>query len=147
MWRKETQTYLGITVSGFPNMFLMMGPNTGLGHNSMIFMIEAQARYAAKCIRALRDKKLKSLDVREDVQREFNRALQARTRGTVWASGCKSWYQNEDGRNLAIWPGYTVEYWLETRAPKLEHYVQARDAPKGTESVEPEGAEPLTARA
>ncbi len=125
MWRKETQTYLGITVSGFPNMFLLMGPNTGLGHNSMIFMIEAQARYAAMCIRALRDKKLKSLDVREDVQREFNEVLQTRTKGTVWASGCKSWYQNDEGRNLAIWPGYTVEYWLETRKPKLEHYVQS----------------------
>jgi cation diffusion facilitator CzcD-associated flavoprotein CzcO len=123
MWRKRTQTYLGITVSGFPNMFLLMGPNTGLGHNSMIFMIEAQARYAAECIRTLRDKNLRSLDVREDAQAAFDEEVRKRTQGTVWMSGCKSWYQNDEGRNLAIWPGYTVEYWARTRKPNLDHYV------------------------
>src|SRR5262249_25646148 len=128
----------GITVSGFPNMFLLMGPNTGLGHNSMIFMIEAQARYAAQCIATLRQSELQSIDVKPEVQREFTDMLKKRTEGTVWSSGCKSWYQGDDGRNLAIWPGYTVEYWLETRKPKLDAYVVSRSVARaGTSSVTP----------
>lgn len=125
-WKKETATYLGITVSGFPNMFLLMGPNTGLGHNSMIFMIEAQARYATRCIAALRD--FQSMDVKPEMQQAFTRELAERTEGTVWKSGCKSWYQGDDGRNLAIWPGYTVEYWQRTRKVDLDAYAISRSS-------------------
>lgn len=115
------ETYLGISVHGFPNLFLMMGPNTGLGHNSMVFMIEAQARYAVQAIEALRDRALASLDVRPDVQHRFNEAIQRRLAGTVWNSGCNSWYL-KDGYNAAAWPGFTFEYWLRTRRLALGDY-------------------------
>jgi cation diffusion facilitator CzcD-associated flavoprotein CzcO len=122
-WREAPETYLGITVSGFPNLFLLMGPNTGLGHNSMVFMIEAQAHYAAQCLRALRERGVRSMDVRADVQASFSAALQRRLGRTVWATGCRSWYQAGDGRNVALWPGSTWDYWRRTRRVRLADYV------------------------
>jgi len=121
-WKSRNETYLGITVSGFPNLFLMMGPNTGLGHNSMIFMIEAQARYALACIEMLKEKKISSMNVRADVQGAYNTEIQDRSSRTVWTSGCVSWYQGKDGRNLAIWPASTASYWLRTRKVKPGDY-------------------------
>jgi cation diffusion facilitator CzcD-associated flavoprotein CzcO len=123
-WRACPEAYLGITVAGFPNLYLLMGPNTGLGHNSMIFMIEAQARYAVQCIQALRDKRLVALDVRPEVQASFNGELQAKLARTVWQSGCKSWYLDARGRNSSIWPGPTWDYWRRTRRVRLDDYVQ-----------------------
>jgi cation diffusion facilitator CzcD-associated flavoprotein CzcO len=123
LWRVSPEAYLGITVSGFPNLYLLMGPNTGLGHNSMIFMIEAQVRYALQCIQALRDRGLSSMDVRPDVMTSFNAVLQDKLSRTVWASGCRSWYQTESGRNSTIWPGFTFHYWLRTRRVELSDYV------------------------
>lgn len=123
-WRKSPEAYLGITVSGFPNLYLLMGPNTGLGHNSMIFMIEAQARYAIQCIQALRDQRLISMDVRLDAQTSFNVELQEKLEKTVWQSGCKSWYQTDTGRNASIWPGATWDYWRRTRRVRLEDYLR-----------------------
>src|SRR5581483_10500747 len=99
-------TNLGITVHGFPNLFLLMGPNTGLGHNSMIFMIEAQARYAVQAIQALRRRNLLFLEVRERVQRRFEARVQEKLRRTVWTSGCRSWYA-PDGYNGTIWPHFS----------------------------------------
>jgi cation diffusion facilitator CzcD-associated flavoprotein CzcO len=122
-WRTAPEAYFGITVSGFPNLYLLMGPNTGLGHNSMIFMIEAQARYALQCIQALRDRGLASMDVRPDVQTSFNADLQEKLSRTVWASGCRSWYQTQGGRNSTIWPGFTWDYWRKTRRVDLSDYV------------------------
>jgi cation diffusion facilitator CzcD-associated flavoprotein CzcO len=115
-------SYLGITVHGFPNLFLMMGPNTGLGHNSMIFMIEAQARHALQAIQELRRKKLAFLDVRESVQREFTDKLQERIHHSVWSSGCHSWYLDPDGYNGTLWPYFTFQYWLRTRRLALGDY-------------------------
>ena len=123
-WRKSPEAYLGITVAGFPNLYLLMGPNTGLGHNSMIFMIEAQARYAVQCIQALRDQRLVSLDVRADTQSSFNVELQAKLVNTVWQSGCSSWYLTDTGRNASIWPGSTWDYWRRTRKVKLDDFVR-----------------------
>ncbi|PCC75226.1 Predicted flavoprotein CzcO associated with the cation diffusion facilitator CzcD [Nannocystis exedens] len=121
-WRGQPETYLGITVSGFPNLYLLMGPGTGLGHNSMIFMIEAQVRYALQCIATLRDRNLRMLDVRPEVQTAFASELYERLGRTVWSSGCKSWYQTADGRAAALWPGFTVSYWLRTRQLDLRDY-------------------------
>jgi len=108
------ETYLGITVSGFPNLFLLMGPNTGLGHNSMIFMIEAQARYVRQAIERLLTGPGAVMEVRPEVQAAFEAGLQARLDRSVWSSGCRSWYL-KDGRNPVIWPGFTFEYWWKTR--------------------------------
>ena len=88
-WRSSLRNYLGIPVSGFPNMFLLMGPNTGLGHNSMVFMIEAQAqaRHATRAIEALRDRKLAFIDVRPAIEQRFRAELARKTTGTVWTTG------------------------------------------------------------
>jgi cation diffusion facilitator CzcD-associated flavoprotein CzcO len=123
-WRETLRTYLGITVSGYPNMFLLVGPNTGLGHNSMIFMIEAQARYAVQAIRALRGG-LASIDVRREVQDAFRAELVEKMAGTVWTTGCSSWYQTPSGE-VALWPGFTVDYWRRTRRLDLGDYVCER---------------------
>jgi cation diffusion facilitator CzcD-associated flavoprotein CzcO len=118
--------YLGVTVRGFPNLYLMMGPNTGLGHNSMIFMIEAQAHLALQAIHTLREKKLAFLDVRESAQREFTDDLQAHLHRTVWSSGgCKSWYLEADGYNKTLWPYFTFQYWWRTRRLPLEKFELA----------------------
>jgi cation diffusion facilitator CzcD-associated flavoprotein CzcO len=120
---RSPEAYLGITVSGFPNLFLLMGPNTGLGHNSMVFMIEAQARYALQCVTQLA-RGARSLDVRSDVQGAFNRALRAKLEKTVWASGCQSWYLSAgEGTNALTWPGFTFDYWARTRRVRLDDYV------------------------
>ncbi len=119
--QEKPETYLGITTNGFPNLYLLMGPNTGLGHNSMIFMIEAQARYTLQAIQALRRRRLKFLDVLESVQSRFNEGLQAKLRASVWSSGCQSWYL-KDGHNATLWPSFTFAYWWQTRRLALSDY-------------------------
>jgi cation diffusion facilitator CzcD-associated flavoprotein CzcO len=120
-WRSSLRNYLGITVSGFPNLFLLMGPNTGLGHNSMIFMIEAQARYAARAIEAIRTRELSFIDVRADVEQAFRAELARKMKHTVWTTGCRSWYQTADG-DVFLWPGATFDYWRRTRRVDLADY-------------------------
>jgi cation diffusion facilitator CzcD-associated flavoprotein CzcO len=116
-------TYLGITAHGFPNLFMLMGPNTGLGHNSMIFMIEAQARYAVQAIQTLRRRRLRSIDVLATAQRAFTDRIQAKMQRSVWASGgCRSWYMTADGYNGTLWPYFTFQYWWETRRLSLADY-------------------------
>jgi cation diffusion facilitator CzcD-associated flavoprotein CzcO len=114
-WRDGAEAYLGITVSGFPNLFLLYGPNTNLGHNSIVYMLESQFNYVVGCVRALT--RARYIDVRPDVQNAFNHALQRRFRDTVWASGCQSWYMNADGRIVNNWPGFTFSYRSATRRP------------------------------
>jgi cation diffusion facilitator CzcD-associated flavoprotein CzcO len=120
-WRTSLRNYLGITVSGFPNLFLLMGPNTGLGHNSMIFMIEAQARYAVQALSAMRRDRIAFLDVRPEVETEFRAQLAEKMKGTVWMSGCQSWYQTANGE-VFLWPAATVDYWWRTRTVALADY-------------------------
>jgi cation diffusion facilitator CzcD-associated flavoprotein CzcO len=119
--QQNGESHLGITVSGFPNLYLLMGPNTGLGHNSMIFMIETQAAYAVQAIRALRDRSLVSLDVRGEVQRASSQRVQARLQRSVWSSGCQSWYL-KDGRNGTLWPGFTFAYWWQARKLRFDDF-------------------------
>jgi cation diffusion facilitator CzcD-associated flavoprotein CzcO len=121
-WRDGVEAYYGIAVAGFPNLFLLAGPNTGLGHNSIVFMIEAQVRYVSRCLRLLRRRPGSTLAVRPAAQRAFNDRLQARLAGTVWSTGCRSWYLDESGRNRTIWPGFTFGYWWRTRRPRLADY-------------------------
>lgn len=122
-WRQGASAYLGTTMAGFPNLFMLMGPNTGLGHSSMIFMIEAQIDHALRAIRAVEDRGAHFADVRPDAQSAFNDRLQRRLRRGVWASGCKSWYLDEHGNNRTLWPGFTFEFWLRTRRLHAADYV------------------------
>ncbi|MET8994030.1 NAD(P)/FAD-dependent oxidoreductase [Amycolatopsis sp. NPDC004169] len=116
-WASEgMQTHKGITVSGFPNLFFLLGPNTALGHNSVVFMIESQSRYVVDAIKLADSRGAAALDVRPGVQDEFQREIQDKLVKGVWTQGgCKSWYLDAKGVNRTIWPGFTWRYWLETR--------------------------------
>lgn len=122
-WRTGPEAYLGMMSAGFPNLFMLLGPNTGLGHNSVVFMVEQQIAYALQCMRLLRKHGQTSIDVRPDAQREFNCELQRRLQTTVWATGCKSWYQDANGKNVTLWPGFTFQYWKAMRKVNQAHYV------------------------
>ncbi len=115
-WKDGMRAHMGVTVAGFPNLFLLIGPNSGLGHNSMIFMIEAQIRYVLQCLELLDARGGSRIAVRDDVEDRFNRWVRRKSEGAVWvAGGCKSWYLDADGVNRAAWPASTVNYWLRTR--------------------------------
>jgi cation diffusion facilitator CzcD-associated flavoprotein CzcO len=116
VWRNGMNAYLGTSVAGFPNMFFIIGPNTGLGHNSMIFMMEAQYRYILGALDYLRASGARSIDVQSAVQSSFNATLQRRLAGTVWASGCSSWYLDARGKNTSLWPGFTFAFKSLTRS-------------------------------
>jgi hypothetical protein len=110
------QAYKGSTVAGFPNMFLLVGPNTGLGHNSIVYMIEAQVEYVLDAVRTMRRRRLGAVAVRREAQAAFNAGLQARLAGTVWSEGgCRSWYVDPDGTNRTLWPGHTYAFREATR--------------------------------
>jgi cation diffusion facilitator CzcD-associated flavoprotein CzcO len=115
-WRAGAEAYLGTTISGFPNFFMVVGPNTGLGHSSMIFMIESQIAYIQSCLEAMRARNLRLVDVRAEAQARYNDRLVARLARSVWSTGgCTSWYQTRDGKNTTLWPGFTFEFRLKTR--------------------------------
>ncbi|WP_018658584.1 flavin-containing monooxygenase [Actinomadura flavalba] len=115
-WRDGIKAHLGVSVAGFPNLFLLLGPNSGLGHNSMIFMIEAQVRYVLRCLEMMTSGGGSRIAVRDSVQDRFNAWVQAKSEGAVWVKGgCDSWYLDENGANRAAWPASTVNYWLRTR--------------------------------
>lgn len=122
-WKDHSEAYYGVSVSGYPNLWQLVGPNAGLGHNSIIFMIEAQVDYILRCLDALRAKGADYMHVKMDVQRTFNDKLQQCFRNTVWTQGgCASWYQQADGQNFALWPKSTWRFWLETRQARPSDY-------------------------
>jgi cation diffusion facilitator CzcD-associated flavoprotein CzcO len=116
VWRGSPQAYLGTAVAGFPNMFMLVGPNTGLGHTSIVFMIESQLNYLVECVRFIDRSAVGVLEIRKDVQESFNADLQRQLQGSVWNSGgCASWYIDEQGKNTTIWPGFTWPFRRRTR--------------------------------
>ncbi|MFC9517561.1 DUF4873 domain-containing protein [Nocardiaceae bacterium NPDC056970] len=122
-WRDGMEAYLGVAVSGFPNFFLMMGPNSGGGNQSIVFVIEAQARYILECLRAMKARDATRIEVRAGTQRDFNRRIHEKLEGSVWNSGgCDSWYLDRSGRNRAAWPGSSVSYWRRMRHPDLDAF-------------------------
>lgn len=123
-WKDGAEAYLGLTVSGFPNFFMLYGPNTNLGHNSIVYMIESQVNYILDAIQTTLQNKLLFTNVRAEVQHEFNQSIQEKMKKTVWAQGCTSWYQTADGKNTNNWPGFTLEYRQRTRRFDVENYTQ-----------------------
>lgn len=116
-WKENgLEAYRGTTVSGFPNLTFILGPNTGLGHNSMIHMMESQMNYIMKYIELLEKTGDKGfLDLKPDVQQNYNLFLHENFQKTVWASGCKSWYVNAKGKNTTLYPRLTVSFRRETK--------------------------------
>jgi cation diffusion facilitator CzcD-associated flavoprotein CzcO len=121
-WLKGAQAYLGVAVNGFPNLFLMYGPNTNCGACSIIYMLERQARYIVQCIQVLQARQLRYLSVKPEAEANFVDELHRRGLGTTYESGCRSWYINAEGRNTNNWIGHTHEYGRLLRHLKLEHY-------------------------
>jgi cation diffusion facilitator CzcD-associated flavoprotein CzcO len=124
VWRGGVEAYHGITVAGFPNFFVLLGPNTGLGHNSVVFMIESQVQHVMSCLRLLAARGGQTIEVRASALRRFNDGIQRRLASAVWSEGgCKSWYLDADGVNRALWPGFSFEYWARTRRARRADYV------------------------
>ena len=121
-WRDGAQAYLGISVSGFPNFFMLYGPNTNLGGNSIIYMLEGQVGYVLGALQALEAERLAWLDVRPEVQDAFNAWAQTASRTSVWESGCHSWYTTASGRNTNNWPDHTFLYRYRVRRFDLAAY-------------------------
>jgi cation diffusion facilitator CzcD-associated flavoprotein CzcO len=110
-WRGSMKAHLGISVSGFPNLFMLLGPNTGLGHNSVLLMIEAQIAYLRKLLTHREASRLAAIEPTPAAQAEYVAEVDAGTEGSVWtAGGCLSWYVDETGRNSTLWPGSVRAY-------------------------------------
>jgi cation diffusion facilitator CzcD-associated flavoprotein CzcO len=111
VWQGSPRAHRGTAVAGFPNMFFLLGPNTGLGHTSVVVMAEAQADYVTAALLDMRSRLAGAIEVRPEAQQAWNEDVQRRMRGTVWtAGGCASWYIDRTGANTTLWPGFTVRF-------------------------------------
>ncbi len=144
-WLAGPRAFQGVAIAGYPNLFTLMGPNTALGHNSVLFMIESQVHYVMQCLDWLATGRLESVEVTELAQRSFNAWLDRRFDRTVWKAGgpgggtsaahkvwrqpCSSWYVHPAGRNHVIWPGSSVGYWLRMRRPDPNDFVPRQPRP------------------
>jgi cation diffusion facilitator CzcD-associated flavoprotein CzcO len=116
VWDGSPEAYRGTAVAGFPNLFFLVGPNTGLGHNSIVFMIEAQVAYVMDALRTMEQANASRLEVKSDAQRAYNEHIQRKLSTTVWnTGGCSSWYLDRNGRNATIWPDFTFRFWGRMR--------------------------------
>jgi cation diffusion facilitator CzcD-associated flavoprotein CzcO len=122
-WRRfGQQAYKGTAVAGFPNYFMLVGPNTGLGHTSMLYIIESQLAYLLDALANMDRFGLATLEVRPDYQQHYNDKLQRRMKKTVWLTGCRSWYLDAHGRNTTLWPGFSFAFRWITRRFDLAAY-------------------------
>ncbi|MFN8227797.1 MAG: NAD(P)/FAD-dependent oxidoreductase [Mycobacterium sp.] len=121
-WSGHAQAYKSASVHGYPNLFLMSGPNSGPGHNSLLVYVEGQLDYAVTGITTILRENLRTLDVRADVQRRYNDNLQRRLRRTTWMSGCSSWYLTADGFNASMYPGFATQYLRQMRDFRRSDY-------------------------
>ena len=129
-WKDGPEAYLGLTAKGFPNMFMLYGPNTNLGHNSITFMHECQIGYIVQALAAMRDRGVGAMDVTDAAQARFNRDLQAQLATTVWADPhCASWYKTADGRITQNWSSHTRAYAKATAAIAWDDYAVTKRSP------------------
>jgi len=133
-WKDGMAALRGTTVSGFPNLLMVIGPNTGLGNSSMVLMIESQLNYLADFMRNLDAPGLRALAPTAGAQRRWNDDVQRRMQRTVWTTGgCQSWYLDANGRNTSLWPGTTAHFRRETRRVDLSEYDRVTAAVPATE--------------
>lgn len=139
-WKGGAEAYKGSTVSGFPNFFMLVGPNVTLGHNSMIFMIEAQIDYVLDALDQMSKHGIDAVDIKSSVQTQYNEALQKDMKSTVWSTGgCKSWYMDDNGKNVTLWSGSSWRFRRITQRFDIENYrrysspIVARARDTGTE--------------
>ena len=111
-----TETYMGMTINQFPNLYFMLGPNTALGHNSVVFMIEQQTKYIVRMLDEMDKRGAVAAEATKQAQTEFNIEIQKLVEKGIWTQGgCTSWYLDSHGKNRTIWPKFTFQYWWETR--------------------------------
>ncbi len=123
-WADEHANYLGITVDQFPNLFMMYGPNTNLGHNSIIIMSEAQANYITQCIVAMQQNKWKHFEVKRIVLEQYYKKIKRRLQGMIWTTIDHSWYQTSNGDLPNNWPGRTMEYTRKTKKVDFSKFTK-----------------------
>lgn len=126
VWARGAEAYLGVAVHGFPNLFLLTGPNSLLGHNSAILGAEAQVRYVLDALRTMGREGLTDIEVTSDAQSAFVRDVDERMARTVWMSGCRSWYLDAAGRNSTLWPGFTAGLRRRTRRFDPSRFLSGR---------------------
>jgi hypothetical protein len=114
-----------MTVAGLPNFFLIYGPNTNLGHNSIVFMLECQFSYILQTLQEMRRRGIETVDVRPEAMESFDTRVQDELRDSIWAGGCTNWYRSEDGRIVNNWSGSATRYWWTTRRPRLGDFAAA----------------------
>jgi cation diffusion facilitator CzcD-associated flavoprotein CzcO len=114
-WEGSPRAHLGSTIDGFPNLFVLLGPNTGLGHSSMVYMIESQISHVADALRVMERRGAAVAEVRPEAQAAYNRELDAKLEHTVWNTGCASWYIDASGRNATLWPDWTWRFRRRSR--------------------------------
>jgi cation diffusion facilitator CzcD-associated flavoprotein CzcO len=128
-WKDGARAYLGMTVPGFPNMFLLYGPHTNVGAGSVVYMVESQIRYVLDAVRILARGKRRRLDVRPQAEESFTAEMRRRLPGTVWST-CRNWYRGSGRYVTTNWPGQTMEYRRRTRRVDLAHYQPDRAGPR-----------------
>lgn len=121
-WANGPLNYKGITVTGFPNLFMMYGPNTNLGHSSVLLMIEAQANYISRCVQKMKTKNWKSVNVKTNIMNDYYISIQDRLSKMIWAKTGASWYKSANGIIVNNWPGRTGEYEKITKRFDEENY-------------------------
>jgi len=128
-WGGSMKAYLGTTVAGFPNLFLVLGPNSGLGHNSVVFMIEAELEHIGKALAHLDATGAGAIEPSPEAQQRYTAMVDRKMRGTVWLTGgCASWYLDRTGRNSALWPSYSFSYRMRARRFRAADYLTAHRA-------------------
>ena len=125
-WAGGAYAYKSVSVSGYPNLFLTFGPNSGPGHNSALLYMEAQIDYIVKAVRLIRTRGIPIFDVRKDRQDRYNAAIQRRLAATTWNSGCASWYLTDDGHNSTMFPGFATQFTRQLARVNLDDYQPAR---------------------
>ena len=126
-WAGGVTSHRSVAVAGFPNFFMLLGPNSGLGHNSVIVMIEAQVHYITELIKGLAKGGLSYIEPKPEAQKAFTEGLHEGLEGKVWSSGCQSWYQSDTGFNHTLWPHSTMRFIREMNKPDLSEYNHGRN--------------------
>ncbi len=123
-WTPTMRAYRGTTVPGFPNLFVLLGPNTGLGHTSVVLMIESQVKHILDVLRYQRRQGITAVEPTPQAQQRWTDLVDTRMAGTVWSQGgCQSWYIDRTGRNSTLWPGYATGFRLRLRRFQPAEYV------------------------
>jgi cation diffusion facilitator CzcD-associated flavoprotein CzcO len=124
VWAGSPQAHVGTTVAGFPNLFILLGPNTGLGHNSVVYMIEAQIEHLLATLSHMWRHGASAIEPRPEAQSAFVAEVQRRMEGTVWIAGrCASWYLDSTGRNSTLWPDFSWRFRRRAERLKADEYV------------------------